>query len=112
MVIFMLFGLLDVLIFLAVPPEMTRTVLPSIIISALWTTSLLIAIALRHGWARLILLAILGLGTVALLILTPMVFDRPALLTPLIGALLIKSGSFAWLLWSRDVRRLISRDRE
>lgn len=112
LVIFALFRVLDFLFLLGVEPEAMRSALATIITSALWTTSLLIAIAFRHAWARLILLALLALGTVALLIFIPMAFDKPALLTPLIGALLVDAGSFAWLFWSRDVHRLTSRDRE
>jgi len=109
---FILFRVIDFLFLLGVPPESMRSVWPTIIGSTLWTTALLIAVALRHAWARLILLGLLALATVGLLIVIPMVFDKPALLTPLISSLVVNAGSFAWLFWSRDVHRLTSRDRE
>ncbi len=93
-------------------PEYYRALLSSVITGAIWTTALLIAIALRKSWARLILLALLGLGTVAAAISLPLAFDIPQLWTPLVATLLVSASSFAWLCYSRDVRRLTGRERE
>lgn len=111
-VVFLLFRVVDFLFILGIPPEGTRLLVVRLCTAALWTTALLIAIALRHAWARVILLVLLALGIVAGLIVTPMVFDQPPLLTPMLTSLLVSAGVFAWLFWSRDVHRLTSRDRE
>lgn len=109
---FVLFRLLDFMFLMGTPPELNRSLLSSTITGGLWTTALLIAIAMRKAWARLILLALLGLAAVFTIIVLPLAFDYPSLWMPLGAFLLVNAGSFAWLSYSRDVRRLISRDRE
>ncbi len=111
-VVFLLLGVVEFLFVLGVPPEWKRVLIPSIIVSSLWTTALLIALAFRHAWARLILLGIFALVAVAALVLIPMAFENPTLLTPLLASLLVSAGGFAWLFYSRDIHRLTSRDRE
>lgn len=111
-VVFLLLCVVEFLFVLGVPPEWKRVLIPSIIVSSLWTTALIIALAFRHAWARLILLGIFALVAVAALVLIPMAFENPTFLTPLFASLLVSAGSFAWLFYSRDIHRLTSRDRE
>lgn len=108
----MLFRLLDFITLNDIPPELTRQLISFVITSAIWTTALLIGVWLRKPWARLILIALLGLASVFIIIMFPMITDYPALLTPLVSILIVHAGTFGWLILSRDVRRLISRERE
>lgn len=109
---FFAFCVIHFLWFDATPPEFRRVSYASIINSTIWNTALLLAIALRKSWARLILLTILGLGIAGGLAVTPMLFEIPAFLTIHLITLGILAISFAWLLYSRDVRRLVGRDYE
>ena len=111
-VIFVLNRVLDFLYLVDIPSELNRPVLSSIITSAIWTTALLIGIALRKAWARLIFLGLLALSVVFILIYFPTAFDYPSLMLPLLASLMVYAGSFAWLIFSRDVHRLTSRERE
>ena len=111
-VIFFALCIIHFLWFDATPPEFRRASYASIINSTIWNTALLIAIALRKSWARLILLTILGLGIAGGLAFTPMFLEIPAFLTISAITLGILAVSFAWLLYSRDVRRLVGRDYE
>ena len=108
----MLFRLLDFITLNDIPPELSRQLVSSVITSAIWTTALLIGIWLRKPWARLILIALLGLASVSIIILIPMIADYPAMMTPLVSTLAVHAGVFGWLILSRDVRRLTSRERE
>ena len=111
-VVFVLFRLLDFITLNDIPPELSRQLVSSVITSAIWTTALLIGIWLRKPWARLILIALLGLASVSIIILIPMIADYPAMMTPLVSTLAVHAGVFGWLILSRDVRRLTSRERE
>ena len=111
-VIFVLLRLLDFMFLVNAAPEFYRALLASVITGAIWTTALLIAIALRKSWARLILLALFGLATVSVVISLPLAFDLPHLWTPLVASLFVSAGSFAWLCYSRDVHRLTGRARD
>ena len=94
------------------PPELNRPLLSSVITHAVWTTALLIAIARRKAWARLIFIGFLGLASVSTMIVIPLIFDEPGLTTPFVCSLIVYATSFGWLCYSRDVRRLTGRDWE
>ena len=96
----------------AIPTERRNLVLANIISSVIWYTALLIAIAMRKSWARLILLFLQALSVVVCLILIPDILDMPGVLTILLITTAFYAVSFAWLLYSRDVRRLVGRNYE
>ncbi len=96
----------------AIPTERRNLVMANIISSVIWYTALLIAIAMRKSWARLILLFLQALSVVACLILIPDILDMPGVLTILLITTAFYAISFGWLLYSRDVRRLVGRNYE
>ena len=110
-VIFILFGLVDFMWINAIKNDLRSVVYPTIIVTALWTTALLIAIELRHGWARLLLLGVLGLIVIGTLVLISWALQA-GLIVFLGITSAVYAGSFAWLFYSRDVRRLTGRDFE
>ena len=110
--VFVLFRILDFVALHDIPPELSRGVLSTVITNALWTTALLIGIALRKSWARLILLGLLGLASIVILIMIPVAFDWPVLVPGFVAFFLVYAAIFAWLILSRDVRRLTSRERD
>ena len=111
-VVFVLFRLLDFMALYGVPEELNRPVISSVITGSIWSTALLLGVWLRKSWARFILIALVGLATIGLIILFPILADYPAMTPTLVCELLVNAGVFAWLTLSRDVRRLVSRDRE
>lgn len=84
---------------------------PGIICSTLWTTALLVAIWRRQYWARVILVGLLGLATVlVILVISSLTPDSPLFTATLIRGL-VTVGCGAYLIYSRDVHRLTSRER-
>ena len=111
-VMFGLFRIVDFLWINSMPVELNRLGYPLLILTALWTTPLLVAVARKLSWARLLFLALLGLLTIACLVGISPVLEFPGLITILIITIGAYAGSFFWLLYSRDVHRLIGRGHE
>ena len=113
-VIFCLLGITVGFFLNALPLGRTGLTTPAIFGGTLWTSALLIALWLRHAWARILLIGLFGLAAVGTLILVPNTLaetERDLLMAYVAGGLLA-SGSALYLYYSRDIHRLTSRDRE
>jgi hypothetical protein len=103
---------IDGFFFLSLTDTPSNMVVASFVLAGMWTTALLVAIWFRQGWARVILIGLFIFGTIAGMVLIPTATTNAALLTAYVIAALISAGCCAWLIMSRDMHRLISRDRE
>ena len=100
-----------VILMAIIPGGLPTFVTPGIICSTLWTTALLIAVWRRQYWARLILVALFGLAALfVLLLITTTPTDSPLFMTLVIRELVLV-GSGAYMMFSRDMHRLTSRER-
>ena len=111
-VMYTAFLLIQFLSYDAFPAERHYVVVTNVITSVIWYTALLIAIAMRKSWARLILLFLQAVSVVGCLILIPAILDMPGVLTIIIITTVFYAVSFLWLLYLRDVRRLVGRNYE
>ena len=84
----------------------------TVILIGIWTTALLIAIWRRQQWARIVTIALFILCTVTAMVLIPSSSQNLPLLTAYAVAGLVTVGTSTWLIYSRDIRRLTSRERE
>jgi hypothetical protein len=111
-VIFIMLRVIDGFFFLSLTDTPSNMIVAAFVLAAMWTTALLVAIWLRQGWARIIMIGLFIIGTIAGMILIPTASNNTPLLTAYIVAAMISAGCAAWLIMSRDMHRLISRDRE
>ncbi len=111
-VVFGLLRIVDVFFLLALPTGPSSLPFLAIILAAMWTTAVLIAIWRRQQWARIIMIGLFILVAIAAMVLIPTSTADTPLLTAYVIAAVVSAGSSAWLLRSRDVRRLTSRERE
>ena len=110
--ILVIFGLVlavDGYFFISLPVDKPVLSMPLLIASPLWTAALLIALWRRQHWARLILI---GLCVVAAAAFSIMLVENGPLFTAYLIGTLVSIGCGAYLVYSRDMRRLTSRERE
>ena len=95
----------------AVPGGTPGLATPGIICSTLWTTALLVAIWRRQYWARAILVAMFGVAALIGMILMTMTPTNSPLFTSMMIREAVMLGCSAYLIFSRDMHRLTSRER-
>lgn len=96
----------------ALPVAVPIFAMPGIICNSLWTTAMLFAVWRRQKWARIILIAVFGLSAVITCCQLPFNRGSTELLTALLVRALVLIGCTAYLIYSRDMHRLTSRERE
>ena len=101
--------MVDGFFFIALPTGLS---IPILTASTLWTTALLIALWRRQYWARLILIALCGIATMVAAIMAPNSLQDTPLFTAYVVGVLVTIGCAAYLIKSRDMHRLTSRERE
>lgn len=113
-VIFCLLLVVEGFFYLALPVDKPGLSIPLLLGGALWTTALLIALWRRQQWARILLIGLFGLFALFATIMVPNTLgpkDRDLLMAYFVGGLMA-IGSGAYLVYSRDMHRLTSRDRD
>lgn len=112
--IFCLLGVVEGFFLNALPIGVPGIATPAIFGSTLWISALLIALWRRHAWARLLLIGLMALAVLGSIILGPNTLDPKDrdLLMAYVAAGLVAVGCGAYLAVSRDIYRLVSRDRE
>ena len=108
-VIFALLRMVDGFFYIALPAALS---IPILIASTLWTTALLVALWRRQYWARIILVALCGIAAAGAAIMAPNSLQDTPLLTAYVIGALVTGGCAAYLIRSRDMHRLTSRERE
>ena len=108
-VIFALLRMVDGFFYIALPAALS---IPILTASTLWTTALLVALWRRQYWARIILVALCGIATAGAAIMVPNSWQDTQLLTAYVVGALVTGGCAAYLIYSRDMHRLTSRERE
>lgn len=111
-IIFALLRLVDVFFLIALTSGPSSLAVVTVILIGIWTTALLIAIWRRQQWARIVTIALFILCTVTAMVLIPSSSQNLPLLTAYAVAGLVTVGTSTWLIYSRDIRRLTSRERE
>jgi hypothetical protein len=91
--------------------------IPILGVAPLWLGCLIIALWRRQKWARILLITLFGAASVVCLVMIPNSTDAPAdqkdmLLMAYFIATIVSISSAAYLVYSRDIHRLTSRDRE
>ena len=95
----------------AVPGGAPGLATPGIICSTLWTTALLVAIWRRQYWARIILVAMFwAAALIGVILMTSTPTNSPLFVSMMIREL-VMVGCSAYLMLSRDMHRLTSRER-
>ncbi len=112
MIVFALLRLVDAFFLIGLPNGPTSLALVTVGLVAMWTTALLVAIWRRQGWARLLTIGVFILCAVAAMVMIPNSSRNIPMLTAYIVTGIVTIGASAWLIYSRDVHRLTSRDRE
>ena len=95
----------------AVPGGTPGLATPGIICSTLWTTALLVAIWRRQYWARAILVAMFAVAALIGVILMTGTPTNSPLFTSMMIREAVMLGCSAYLIFSRDMHRLTSRER-
>jgi hypothetical protein len=92
------------------PPGNERNLLSSILINAVWTTPLLVAIGYRKDWARYALGVLMALGILGAIVFFPASFEKELRDRNVVAVLSILAVIYVGILWcliaSPSIKRL------